>query len=385
MGSSVQNGKLVRTSASQIQQYEACQLQWAYSYVIGIKPPQTFQQGVGENIHAQLETYYKSLGKEQPTHPSAVLLTTKLPAPTDGMLVEYPENKVLSIHAAGVEMAGRIDLVIPGGMLEPGCPTHIIDFKTTGNFKYAKKPHELVTNVQMTVYGKWATQRLGSLEVVYSHAYMGTKETRAEVVSTPVLSHDRVSDEFKRIEGVVVDMAAAPGVIEKAGIEALKGNLKHCWAFGKPCHYQNLCPTFQAALKAKQASRAKDPFSTAFENAVIDTQEKNMPATGINPPDATPHEPLPQHPELHLYISCAPEGTPYSRLEALIEERSKPICAMQKVTDVRQIRFGEGKNMLFASFRENPPTGNVVVSPVGLSAEVLEVLITKATRVTRGF
>lgn len=135
----------------------------------------------------------------------------------------------------------------------------------------------------------------------------------------------------------------------------------------------------------------------------LDDLFKDAPrAVGVNPPDATPHpDRSPKVVEaprvqgsvqdamdsihLQLFINCLPEGVSYTRLENLIAERSKPILAQAKVSSIQDVgKYGEGKKALVRSFIDNPPTGMVVASTGGVSAEVLEVLVPLAALVVRG-
>lgn len=297
MSSSIKDGKLVRSSASQVQQFEACPQKWAFSYVLGIKEPQSHQQSHGESIHAQLEDYYRSLGATLPTHGSVLMLLEKdIPKPQAGILVEHPSDRGLGIHAADVEMIGRIDLVDP--VSKGLAVVDIIDWKSTSNFKYNKTPAELAQNVQLTVYGMWAFRVLGAGAVRYAHAYVGTKEEKAQVVWTQVLSRQDVEDAYASIESTLQVMKMIPSVVAEMGIMAVPGNLKSCWAYGKPCHYQSMCPTFQDAQaeKAKEQESWADEFelqfnkdSGSFEDMKLTDLLDPPRAKGINPPDAAPH------------------------------------------------------------------------------------------------
>jgi hypothetical protein len=308
MSSSIKEGKLVRSSASQVQQFEACAQKWAMKYVLGIKEPQSHQQSHGESIHSQLEEYYKSLGEVLPTHDSVLLLLEKdIPKPQDGMLVEHPSDRGLGIRAADVEMIGRIDLVDP--VSKGLAVVDIIDWKSTSNFKYNKTPAELEENIQLTVYGHWAFEVLGAKGVRYAHAYVGTKEEKAQVVWTRVLNRKEVRDAYTNIENTLMVMKMIPDVVNQLGIMAVPGNLKQCWAYGKPCHYQKMCPTFLEAQeqKAKQQESWADEFELQYNKdsgtfeaptkepdvKLEDLLEEPKPrATGINPPDSPDSSPI---------------------------------------------------------------------------------------------
>lgn len=111
-------------------------------------------------------------------------------------------------------------------------------------------------------------------------------------------------------------------------------------------------------------------------------------------PEPTPITTIPTG--LRLFIGCEPtkiEGE-IVRLEDIIEERQaacieavrkiEPSTVPEDCKDVRQIAFGRGASAMVLTFKNVPPTGNVVAQNVGLSAQVVEVLTTKADLVVWG-
>ena len=88
-----------------------------------------------------------------------------------------------------------------------------------------------------------------------------------------------------------------------------------------------------------------------------------------------------------LLIDCAPqegfEGS-FEYLSVLIKERADMIAKERGVTDVRQIKFGEGTTALCATFTSLPPKGVIIANTGGLQTAVIDVLAPMAKLVLRG-
>ena len=98
--------------------------------------------------------------------------------------------------------------------------------------------------------------------------------------------------------------------------------------------------------------------------------------------------------DLYLYVDCYDTSVKDTvRLEDEIARRTPEVLRQvaakerrpefEKAIDVREIPYGAGTATLLASFKSNPPTGHVVASMVGLSAQIVEVLAPLAKRVVR--
>jgi hypothetical protein len=62
---------------------------------------------------------------------------------------------------------------------------------------------------------------------------------------------------------------------------------------------------------------------------------------------------------------------------------AQAIASKAGVTDVREVRFGEGKTALIAQVKKNPPRGVVIATAAGLSGDVVEALLPVASVVVR--
>lgn len=404
----VKDGQLLYVSPSQITLHQACPKAWWFTYVLGFRKPQTAAQTRGESIHTQMEHWLADRSRN-PEHPSALrFVQAHGPDFPDSSLlqIEVPKDRNMGLFIEDTQMVGRIDLLY--NQPAPVNHTVILDWKTTSRLSYAKKPEELLADIQMNVYGRY-TLKASIGPLVYKHVYLLTdteKPANFKLVETELISTSEVE---KNWDGLIV-----PAVYELKDTcriskqEDVPADTKACFAYGG-CAFRFGCPDYKERYGKP---KGEDPFKGAFAQALLSdyshgtlsdevTQEDfmalddlfkmadNIPKEErINPPDAAPHDELPgvKHTKerLELFIDVAVHGAPFSRLEELIESYSAPICKTNNVKDVREIKYGEGKVALLRAFRDKPPTGMVVAHAAGLSLEVLEVLIPLASVIVRG-
>lgn len=376
----VVNGQLMSVSASQIRNWQQCNRKWWFEKVGGFKPEPTPQQQVGELIHNNLERHLKY--GEPLQHESSQRAIELVNARRRALLLaEYPKNYKLNLLADTVPVKGRIDL-LDLNPLKKGV-IRILDFKTSNNFDYNKTPEELAHDIQLVMYAKWAFQRFARFDVKYaqvSHIYIHKKQTAAKLIETDGLDEAHVDGIYKQVESLVSKMRVTAGLKNHSDVPKTESA---CYAYGKPCPFLEYC----------NSDKTTDELKTDLETRHMDFIEKLKARTESAETPAVPVEETTTG-DLYLYVDCYDTSVKDNlRLEDEIARRTpdvlKQVAAkerrpeFEKALDVREIPYGAGTSTLLADFKRNPPTGHVVASMVGLSAQIVEVLAPLAKRVIR--
>lgn len=412
----VVDGVLRHVSPSQVTTFELCARRWWGEKVKGLREEQTAAQSGGELLHKEMENWYE-LGT-QPTNASAlrILDDPRIPPRSEHVRIEHPRDYKLGLVAAGVPVIGRIDLfdLTPGPLDRP----RLVDWKSTSGLKWTKTAEELARNVQLIVYGKFLfTFHVRNESLSMAHGYLLTRGVGAKLVVTDPLPQSHFDDCYSALEATVAEMKTVAALSE---LEAVPPTFSRntCKAFNKLCPVAGYCgeEAFRAAGMPwpKSATQTEGNEVSLAEMMKSRMAQLDVPvapvvrAEGINPPDAarpdmperpapstTTSTPVPQPGTtsstspgvLILYVDCVPvkgeDATGYVRLEEEIARRADPIAKGHKVSDVREVKFGEGTSALIAAFRREPMTGVVVATDRGLSSAVLEVLSAQAQRVVR--
>jgi hypothetical protein len=351
--------------------------------VAGLVAPSTSAQATGVEVHSQMEAYY--LYGAQPKHPSAYKALPHLPERNPGILIEQALVDP-DVAVAGTAFKGFIDWVLPGEKT-----AHIIDWKTTSDFKYGKSPDELARDVQMIAYAKWAQMKWPSVETVkVAHVYLKTKGGSDFRIVEATVGRKDVETTWGMVEATVTRMQLA-AVVE--GAENVTPNWNACNNFGG-CPWRDRCGTQSSTFTS---------FASRYDMGLSDKLKGNT-SVSILPPDAPPNvqakkwEPptitatttpvteATTSTGLHLYVDCLPvKGvSTATRLEDEIARRAAYIAQQNNVLDIRLIDYAKGKALLAAHFREEPLSGVVVAQSGDLSSVVIETLIPMASVVVRG-
>lgn len=256
-GPSLVDGELRYLSVSQVQAFDAeseggCETAWWFDKVAKIKRPSDPSQEVGTRVHAELEQYMRTgvdaLGP--------IARAAKRFCPTGDALVErliapFPEytregvrrrtDRFGELTSAGVPFLGYIDVEDrndvhrdgEGGLVMDGHP-EVLDWKTTGDLKWAKDPEAVASTLQMTGYGLVQ----GSPQVRLSHVYIRTKGRTESVKRTLVVTRERLERQWARVERIVERMRAVARMT--APSEPAK-NYSACEKF-RGCFYKSTCP-----------------------------------------------------------------------------------------------------------------------------------------------
>ncbi len=333
-------------SASQIKVYRECQRKWGWKYIAGLPDPAGPAAALGTEVDdEQLQPYLRDgrtfdYSRASGSGDIAASGLAFLPRPQSlGLEVqkyfEMPSPTWVDGQHVGFGYRGYIDLWMPkGGMpgIEGG--PAVCDFKTTGNWKYAKTAEGLKTDVQAQLYATWAMWSTGARVIDLVWIYMATRGPRkAKRVHLRVLAAD-VAEQFSAINDTALEMyAARKSVTDPLELEP---NVDMCEAYGG-CPFRskcNLSPSqfidSQAAKHRKEttmttmsvlaALKAKRAAALGYELSPQQTDgqaaaDKGVEAVGINPPEKD----LPPAPPVGVVANPPP-----SVLEEPAKKRGRP-------------------------------------------------------------
>lgn len=383
-------GELHHVSASQITNFRLCPRRWWFDKVAKFPREESLAALLGVSIHGQMEGYY--VDGVLPEHPSARLLATSGLIPDRGglFLAEHPNNFKLNIFASGVELKGKIDLV---DYTEMPRTLNIWDWKSKKDFSYALSVDELERDLQMNIYGRWAFEDVAGVKlkhVRYHHANIktGDKSSGYKIVSSEKLTREHVDGYFAQVvEPVVDEMKQAAACSSFTNVTA---NEQSCYAFNKPCQFIDKCfagkeaGSFLGVLFNKERGSGMGKRDGGEYGATTLTELGKRIAENDLVGMATASSTAPAG--LTLYINALPVKGVHNItfLDDIIAEASKEICAAKKVLDLRLLAYAEGKGLLAAGLRHNPPSGTVVATSGELSDVAIEALIPLASVVIRG-
>lgn len=385
MSRAVSVGELQHVSASQITNFNLCNRRWWFEKVAQIPVPGTAATDLGGDIHRQMEKLYES--GITPEHKSAALLANSglIPAPGPSALIEHPRDYGLNLFIEGVAVRGRADLI---DVSDPSV-VDIWDWKSKGDFRYTKRPDELERDLQLNIYGLYAYKWLAAGSVRFFHGYIKTGEGFGyKVVKTDHVELSSVESFVQNVAGpIVAEMKTCASAGEFSEVPP---NWNSCYAFRKPCPFLETCTKGQSAsVHLRMLFEGEEQQMGLGEKLKGETSSTPAPVPGVT--TATlfkggPYEATSTRPGLTLYINALPvKGVEnITHLDDIIGDASKEICAAKKVLDLRLLAYGEGKALLAAGLRKNPPTGTVVATTGELSDVAIEALLPLADVVIRG-
>ncbi len=264
----------------------------------GIGTPQSASQVLGEDVHSQLEGLM--LDGTPPKFESAIHLSERpgFPSRRPDLLIEWPKNYKLDIQAAGVDVRGKIDLVVPP--LPDASDGHIAtwDYKTTGSFDWAASAETLALDPQGLVYN-WAMAKrfVDAKTFSFTHAYVHTKQVDSRIVTADPMTRSELEGAYAEVIVPVAEEMKASFTADK--LEDVKPNWGACDAFGG-CPYRKFCgsrPIESFGAGRKTMSEAVSSGGTGSSSLDLDSLiaarkvEQSVaapPRSGINPTDAAP-------------------------------------------------------------------------------------------------
>jgi len=279
-------------SASQISLYRECNRKWGHRYLSGLKTPQHPSAALGTEVDdTQLQPYLREGRPLDFSRTSGYIAApglVLLPDPKTHDLEVQKHFILPSPSTTDYAYQGYIDLWLPRGGL-PGLASKIptvVDFKTTGNWKYAKTKTQLANDVQAQLYAAWAMHETG-LDVVYlAWTYFATKgKYQAKRVHLPVM-RSHVDAQLRSIDDTATEMfevrKASPDPLE------LTPNPEMCGAYGG-CPYSarcNLSPSENVDAMAAKWRRSKEPNMAESTMGLLARMKAK--ASGATPSLGTP-------------------------------------------------------------------------------------------------
>ena len=209
---------------------------WYLSYVLKKRPPQSFQQNVGEKIHKVLEEYVKDGVYPDLTSTYGKLASHALHLiPMERALQSEVRFSELPVQLeCEFSFAGIIDLLSLDGEIPL-----VYDFKTTKDKRWVKPAYEIPNDIQLMMYAKAVLAcRPDADRIQVGFIYIGKNEAKpfAHEVSK-VISRDEV-DLFW--EAVIIQSAKEIQLASLSEPNEVERNYDFCPAYGG-CKVQGAC------------------------------------------------------------------------------------------------------------------------------------------------
>lgn len=224
-------------SPSQMVEFrDGCKRKWGFRYILGYRETEGDSAKLGTEVHALLETYMNDkLAWDYTTRAGQVAALALPHLPTRGSISTESKFEMDSDTAGErpVIWRGSRDLVVRTERLK------VVDYKTTGNFKWAKTEETLLTDPQAVVYSL-ATLREQTEhyhEVDLQWLYLSTKSRKTLPVST-TLDRPHVETQFTILDG----LAREAEVLQRTVTDplTLEPNDRMCDAYGG-CPHRSRC------------------------------------------------------------------------------------------------------------------------------------------------
>jgi hypothetical protein len=267
-------------SATQITLFRECERKWAWRYIAKLRTSQHPAAALGTEVeNEQLQPYLKNgttfdYSRDSGNIAASGLAFLPKPDPDHALQTHFaiPSPTWADGQHVGFGIQGYVDLWKPqGGMpaldvseLEDGTPA-IVDFKTTGNWKYAKTKETLKTDVQAQLYATAAMYETGARKIDLIWIYFGTKGPRKAKRIHLRVHAPEVAEQFEKINATALEMHAA----RKSVINPLElmPNTDSCEAFGG-CPYRSNCNLSPGEIvDAKAAQHRARTETTSMSNA----------------------------------------------------------------------------------------------------------------------
>lgn len=280
-----------------------CQRKWGFKYLERLPMPQHPSAALGTEVHdVQLNPWLmegRGFDFTKKSGEIAQAMAPLLPKPkTPGVRVK--RWFTISSPSGGFGYQGELDLFAPDSSVVPGLPSSglvlVGDFKTTGNFDWARTPEKLKTDVQAQLYALviMIEDGVDELDLVWTtgrtrkpyraqRAWLRVGASAPEGVERVPTSH--VVEQFQRIDAIGRELVTVK--LAKPKVEELPPNPRMCDAYGGcPFRYRcNLSPPVHAEAINREA------LLNSGTNSFLDRLKKNQtptvtPAAASVPPPA---------------------------------------------------------------------------------------------------
>lgn len=272
---------VVHYSPSQLETFTRCQRKWWFEKIAGLRSPSTPRQEYGQLLHKQLENWVNTgVDPEDPRATAAKNALTKI----------YPDDMQRPLHRQSLRTEGEIHLALPPaptgearrmiGFVDvadfSGSVPAIWDWKSRSDVKrYAMAEHEVLTDVQMTIYGWYALAQLPAadrvrLGLVYFQNNGAVRERVVSVETTRAHLAEQWQAHLRTIDG----MEVARLQTEAATVSP---NLSACNDFGG-CPHRARCNALEFFPDTVFSQTVADDRTPWFSEADL---------VKLNPPDST--------------------------------------------------------------------------------------------------
>lgn len=273
-------------SVSQVELWRSCPTAWGFRYLLGVKTPEHDSSAAletlsgrerslvfGKLLHAKLEAYFKGQTVDWTDEIGQRALPGLAYLPQGGPVrVEQPIALYMSEIIGGVDVAfqGFVDLegVVDGALT-------LIDYKTTGDFKWLKSPETLRQDLQANVYALNMMQRTSGEHQRCRWVYFASKgrpearkvdfdikrDTAREIVRQAVVEASVLKGEIDQFREALQRAAYQP---QDAGerarfalplIDHLPKRVGHCPAYGGCPYHHSRGGACQAELTSTEQPR----------------------------------------------------------------------------------------------------------------------------------
>ncbi len=249
-------------SASQIDTFDSCERKWAWKYIARVKTPQHTSAALGTEIDdTQLQPFLREgrpLDFSRKSGEIAQSIVQWIPPQgscgkggvgTVQQQFVIPSPTYTGGAHCGVGYLGYTDLWMPNGglpgldPLEDGSvPPVVVDFKSTGDLKWAQTTDSLRTNTQSVTYAFWAAYATRKPVIDLVWLYMRTKGARQGKRVHLRVNVEDAAREFLKID----ERAQRIHALKKTLLErdadplSLPPTTSHCHLYGG-CPYQDRC------------------------------------------------------------------------------------------------------------------------------------------------
>lgn len=338
-------------SASQLSTYRDCPRKWWYNKVAGMPTPTHPSAALGSAVHETLEAWLISDGETMDGSPEVMQIISA--AIDSGTL---PDPAVEGMEAeAKVELPGPMPILGFADVIDWATST-IMDYKTTGNPRYALNEDGLRQSWQSIIYSAWLLKQ-GASKVTFRHIYMTTrapfKSWTVQVQWTP----ETIAEPLAHVHSVIREMIDAASITMDAHVEV---NTSSCRKYGG-CPFTDVCSKSKLEkekamnladkIKARKV-RIKQSFNPP-DGVKQETVVKAQPAPEPAPKQSPQPEPQAAAPRPYdgasrgsvLYVGCQPHrpGDDTEWLHHILEPILAEVATEHGVVHYGMLAYGKGK------------------------------------------
>lgn len=327
-----------RASASQIDTFRLCNRKWWFNSIAKVEVEKKGSLTLGSSIHTAIEHYLLGTAHEPSEHVYKV--TRDALADTAWLRGQYDTHPLAkeAVEYAFLDsttfitpVKGFIDVkLVDVDHAKKVCNIHIIDHKSTKNFKYCKTQKQLKKNPQAIIYcaviRNEMREKLGSdyiINVKFSHHYIHTVEPQPPATVTITFTEEELA---RGIAEVNADLQGILNTKDEVDSDAVLPTMTACGMYGG-------CP-FSAVCHGYVDPFFKEPKDVEVKNVSFWdnlTEGNREPETVVNEDDDMKK----------IYIDCLPVGREFMLLETWCQPE---IEAWEKVgkTSYLAHKYNEG-------------------------------------------